>query len=267
MPFQAAKAIAATFCWHIRWVLTPVFGYNFPEMCVHPDDPRYGKFLIPPEIVRQCTNDTNRFREEGAAYKIAGVVNPATAVTPQLPSLNSPWEPVSHHPRKSEESGYYTGGDQTERLTASPQVSPRGSTWISAWTSVNGSKSPSSSPIIHSPTFDRAANELPPLREQLREHGIYFETRPTSVPAGYYDEPVQAKRTHSEITHDDRPVGESCVPPSIASSPRSTNDARVNEPANRTGAGTELEAAKIMLKLSAVDDTLPAPKRTRRDSR
>ncbi|KAF1977574.1 DNA-binding domain of Mlu1-box binding protein MBP1, partial [Bimuria novae-zelandiae CBS 107.79] len=141
MPYQAAKAIAATFCWHIRWVLTPVFGYDFPDMCVHPNDPRYSKFVIDPKIVQECINETNRFREEGAAYKVAGHLESAKADTPQLPILNSPWNPMPDHPRKSVESGYYTGGDQNERPSASPQESPMGSTWVTPWTSVNGPKS------------------------------------------------------------------------------------------------------------------------------
>lgn len=34
MPYEAAKAVAATFCWEIRHVLTPLFGTDFPSICV-----------------------------------------------------------------------------------------------------------------------------------------------------------------------------------------------------------------------------------------
>lgn len=34
MPYEAAKAVAATFCWEIRHVLTPLFGPDFPSICV-----------------------------------------------------------------------------------------------------------------------------------------------------------------------------------------------------------------------------------------
>ncbi|KAJ6114314.1 apses transcription factor Xbp1 [Penicillium sp. IBT 16267x] len=34
MPYEAAKAVAATFCWEIRHVLTPLFGTDFPSICI-----------------------------------------------------------------------------------------------------------------------------------------------------------------------------------------------------------------------------------------
>ncbi|KAL1600432.1 hypothetical protein SLS60_006817 [Paraconiothyrium brasiliense] len=267
MPYQAAKAIAATFCWHIRWVLAPVFGYDFPEMCFHPEDPRYGKFLIAPEIVQECIDETNRFREEGCDYQIPSQVGSVTVETPQLPALNAPWEPVSHHPRKSEESGYYTGGDQNERFTVSPQVSPRGSTWISAWTPVNGSKSPSSSPIVHSPALDRMANELPPFHQHLRQYGVPLDPRSTLVPRSYYENTLPAKRPYSEITVDDGfLVTNPNQPQDITSTRQPIDNAGGSKFGNCNRTHRELEAAEIILQLSVADQELPAPKRTRQGS-
>lgn len=263
MPYQAAKAIAATFCWPIRWVLTPVFGYDFPETCLGPDDPGYGKFLIAPEIVRRCTDDTNRFRQEGCEYQASDAVGAVAVQTPNLPNLNTPWEPMSHHPRKSEESGYYTGGDQIDRLTVSPQVSPRGSAWIHGWNSINGPKSTSSSPIVHSPTFDRMANELPPLHQYLRVHEVSLDQRPTSFPRGYHHETVPAKRRRSQIANDYCPA----IAPRNPTSRSSTAALpQIGDPSDRNRTGKELEAAEILQRLSAADQVLPDPKRTRRGS-
>ncbi|KAJ5505257.1 hypothetical protein N7453_004214 [Penicillium expansum] len=36
MPYEAARAMAATFCWRIRYALTPLFGTEFPAMCIPP---------------------------------------------------------------------------------------------------------------------------------------------------------------------------------------------------------------------------------------
>lgn len=63
MPFEAAKAIAATFCYHIRYALTPVFGLDFLCFCVPPEDPRFGRMVISRDIVRQSTEAANGFRE------------------------------------------------------------------------------------------------------------------------------------------------------------------------------------------------------------
>lgn len=63
MPFEAAKAVAATFCWKIRHALTPLFGLDFPSMCIHPQDRgRFGRMVIDPSIVRKATETANYYR-------------------------------------------------------------------------------------------------------------------------------------------------------------------------------------------------------------
>ncbi|RJE26692.1 APSES transcription factor Xbp1 [Aspergillus sclerotialis] len=63
MPYAAAKAMAATFCWRIRHALTPLFGTDFPSLCVHPRDrARYGRMQIDPKIVEEATETANRYR-------------------------------------------------------------------------------------------------------------------------------------------------------------------------------------------------------------
>lgn len=63
MPYDAAKAVAATFCFKIRYALTPLFGLDFPELCVHPlDRMSFGRMIIDPAIVRQSTETANYYR-------------------------------------------------------------------------------------------------------------------------------------------------------------------------------------------------------------
>ena len=63
MPFEAAKAVAATFCWRIRHILTPVFGLDFIDMCIHPTDRgRYGRMIIHKSIVNKSTEIANYYR-------------------------------------------------------------------------------------------------------------------------------------------------------------------------------------------------------------
>lgn len=63
MPYDAAKELAATFCWKIRHALTPVFGTDFPAKCVHPTERRrYGVMVIDTEITRVATEQANFFR-------------------------------------------------------------------------------------------------------------------------------------------------------------------------------------------------------------
>lgn len=260
MPYQAAKAIAATFCWHIRWALTPVFGYDFPNTCFSPDDSRYGKFLIDPLIVQACTAETNRFKREGAAYRTSNLLESETTNASHFSDQGLPRESQTYLPRKSEESGYYTGEEHKETRSVSPQESPRGSTFLPSWTCINDSISPSSSPIVLSPTFDRVADRLPHLRQHLREHGVYLGTRSTSVPPGYRPS-ILAKRNHSDIVKDDRTIGELSMPDSVASSPRSTDLPSLS---NSTNSPTTIEVAQTLMQLKEIDQVLSKSKRTRR---
>ena len=63
MPFEAAKAVAATFCYTIRYALTPLFGPDFISMCNKPGDEGFGRMVIDPDIVRRCTAECREYRE------------------------------------------------------------------------------------------------------------------------------------------------------------------------------------------------------------
>ncbi|KAK8042657.1 DNA-binding of Mlu1-box binding protein MBP1 [Apiospora phragmitis] len=62
MPFNCAKAVCATFCYRISGALIPIFGPDFPSMCIPPDAPEHGRMIIDPTIILQSTRETDRFR-------------------------------------------------------------------------------------------------------------------------------------------------------------------------------------------------------------
>ncbi|KAK8176038.1 transcription regulator HTH, apses-type DNA-binding domain-containing protein, partial [Phyllosticta citrichinensis] len=62
MPFEAAKAVAATFCYPIRHALTPIFGRDFVDMCMLPSEASYASFKIRDDIVRSSTQQTEQWR-------------------------------------------------------------------------------------------------------------------------------------------------------------------------------------------------------------
>lgn len=71
MPYTAARAIAATFCWTIRYALTPLFGVDFPNECVHPGDRNlFGRMIISPQVIQMATSETSVYRrmESGGQY-------------------------------------------------------------------------------------------------------------------------------------------------------------------------------------------------------
>src|SRR4051812_43654571 len=112
MPYQAARAIAATFCYEIRWALTPVFGNDFPSMCLSPKDPNFAKFLIDSAIVRYCATETNRFKVEGASYRLSTSHLLSPIETPKMRFDSPTWKPKGMEERRAWpadlESGYGT---------------------------------------------------------------------------------------------------------------------------------------------------------------
>jgi hypothetical protein len=88
MPFEAAKAVAATFCWNIRYALTPVFGAEFPSQCIQPGSDRFGEMVIDCSITRRCTEEARAYRsiENLAASSAISIMrSPLTPDSPTFP--------------------------------------------------------------------------------------------------------------------------------------------------------------------------------------
>ena len=147
MPFEAAKAVAATFCYHIRYALTPLFGLDFISLCIKPGEEGFEHMVIDRNIVRRCTEEATGYRSisrEGSQGQ--------TPITPVSASGAIKWETRSLRPRAAglfdPESGYYSDTDRSDRYVASPQTS-------FTWTAMNTPRSiahevkvPSSAPLM-----------------------------------------------------------------------------------------------------------------------
>lgn len=70
VPFAAARAIAATFCFKIRHALTPVFGNDFVDLCLEPGHPKFQSYSISQSIVRQCARQAEQWKRLADSYKV-----------------------------------------------------------------------------------------------------------------------------------------------------------------------------------------------------
>ncbi|KAK0924013.1 hypothetical protein LTR57_006389 [Friedmanniomyces endolithicus] len=52
MPYSCARALCLTFCYDIRWALTPIFGTSFIKECLHPTHPGFERYKIGSEVLR-----------------------------------------------------------------------------------------------------------------------------------------------------------------------------------------------------------------------
>ncbi|KAL8689274.1 MAG: hypothetical protein Q9218_005017 [Villophora microphyllina] len=109
MPFEAAKSVAATFCYRIRYVLTPIFGQNFPSQCTPPGAPGFDSMRIEPKILRHCF--------EAARGGHGPRSQPRTESRAETPSSTgvTGWTPANKPPESlkafDSESGYGTDTD------------------------------------------------------------------------------------------------------------------------------------------------------------
>lgn len=91
MPYDCARAVCVTFCWHLRWALTPIFGPSFVRDCLPPNHPSFARFMIDPNIIHRCAEEAENWRAE---------VDAADRSTP-LSAEQLPPTSTSHIPRST----------------------------------------------------------------------------------------------------------------------------------------------------------------------
>lgn len=134
MPFEAAKAVAARFCYEIRYVLVPVFGPDFVSMCEKCGDPFYLRLSVDPGIIQRCTEIATASQAQSRESSVA--VSPRTSAACADLLV---WPPKSLRPKSAwvldAESGYGTDSDRSDKYLGFPE-SPRSV----EWTPVNSPK-------------------------------------------------------------------------------------------------------------------------------
>ncbi|EXJ86809.1 hypothetical protein A1O3_03763 [Capronia epimyces CBS 606.96] len=142
IPFEAAKAVAATFCFHIRYALTPVFGKDFPDMCLHPDSENFRSMQIDPEITKRCAAQAQLYRELELHEAITSSSSIPSPQTPQTPPFQSQVKKLLPKTLKVNDTRreYSTDSgceDKYELSSPSPQIA-----FSDPWSAVNTPRSP-----------------------------------------------------------------------------------------------------------------------------
>ena len=124
MPFQAAKAVASTFCYRIRYPLAPLFGPDFIGMCTAPETEGYGDMTIDPKIVKDCTEEAQRYRE--TETRNSPTMRAPSHVGGSHPNTAEPWRvntvrPVTARQTETSHGSFDTPGKK--RYLPSPQSS------------------------------------------------------------------------------------------------------------------------------------------------
>ncbi|KAL8775573.1 MAG: hypothetical protein Q9209_000069 [Squamulea sp. 1 TL-2023] len=117
MPFEAAKAVATTFCYRIRYVLTPIFGLDFPAQCIPPGSLGFESMHVAPKIIRKCIDTAQEGRGVHPEAQIES--RPETPVSAGARS----WTVANIRPKPlklDSESGYGTDTDCSDSYVYSP---------------------------------------------------------------------------------------------------------------------------------------------------
>lgn len=237
MPFEAAKAVAATFCYNIRYALTPIFGIDFLGHCVVPEDPRFGRMVIDRNIVRHCTEAANELRVLSREASV--LASPRTPASSNSSNVFSRWTPKSLRPKPIKtmdvESGYGTDTDQSDRYLCSPQT-PLKYEWATTNTA---------------PYAKAEQYHLPWPRELLATTSIprsSDDPSETQDASSSGDENGRAKRPLSELDEDYDGVSSSALSSEEVAQPRRRKKS--------VAMTREARAAYVLMQLSMADASL-----------
>ena len=237
MPFEAAKAVAATFCYEIRYVLVPVFGPDFVSMCQKCGDPASLDLKIDSSIIQRYAEAATASQPQSRESSVA--VSPRT----QASYAKAPaWPAKSLRPKSTKamdaESGYGTDSDRSEKYSSSPD-SPRSI----EWTPVNSPK------LNHLETYrflQQPRKNVTSTPRALYSPGASNSKRVTNAKRGI-PEIGQASDTESFTVHSSMDAP--------ASPKRKRADAVI---------GPEVRAAYTLMELNMADKTLGERKSVKR---
>ncbi|KAJ4013159.1 hypothetical protein NW766_006982 [Fusarium irregulare] len=192
MPYQCARAICATFCHPIAGALIPIFGPDFPAICIPPGTPEYARMVINRQIVIDATQEASTWRME------------MSTIPPKFPSPTSfprddrnaqqTYSPDErrnrHRPRLFCDPSWAMEDPDRHYLSAPDSASSTGSGLPgymvtsrpgSSWTSTNRitqEANPWVTAIPGNPLWRRESNTLPPLDRLSQEPHLLVSAIP-----------------------------------------------------------------------------------------
>jgi hypothetical protein len=154
MPYDAAKAVSATFCWSIRFALTPLFGKDFPKMCYSPENPKFGKMVVDPKIVQRSADMAYRYRSQELELKMKSQRQHQGQTVPmEVPSFRR--DGISNATAHT----FSKGGDHSLSTTTAPDNS---------WKPVNPLSPKRTKPVRRSEKRTITTGMLPPVEDMFR---------------------------------------------------------------------------------------------------
>lgn len=257
MPFDAAKAVAATFCWKIRYALTPVFGPDFPKMCLRPEAEGFGTMIIDLAVTQRCTEQAGFYRqlETNALSGVATAFR--SPLTPESPTIPRHVKELRPKARQSARSG--SGYDSDSSFAGSYMATSVSPTipYCNTWTPANTPRSVG--PALHdrlpSPQDVLAGTSAEAAEEDRNSAHSASTSSTTSLLLRSRQEPHEG-RDHGDGTRTPLPY-------EIAQDVVAETDGTWGRPSDIPVLSDE-KAAYLLLKLSMEAAVSEAPRREKR---
>lgn len=171
--------MAATFCWRIRYALTPLFGTDFPSICIPPEDQtKHGRMIIHKNIVAEATKTAHLYRDLELQKAHAGSNQGSKSSSPEYQRTSSQSSFVyddrdhrrvkSKFPRHRYEDSIGSARDSSSEPYCHSPRSPA----HNPWTPVNGP--PRSSDVV-TPQSDISPGDFFRPLITYRKHGLSVE--------------------------------------------------------------------------------------------
>lgn len=152
MPFEAAKALAATFCWNIRFALVPLFGPGFVDICTRPEDPAYKRYTIDTSVVKYCQEQVRSWTQSTSQTTINAMRGEGEVkASPVRIAKTKPkiLRARAQQPRYTESE---SSDDLTSRAIGPRDPTPYPSTWKAANAGSSRGKSQTNSTVSPAPS-------------------------------------------------------------------------------------------------------------------
>lgn len=241
MPFEASRAVAATFCYNIRYALVPVFGASFASMCIKPGAEGFGHMIIASEIVARCSQEAKHYKElpSGQDFQASRSSTPSTP-EPQPPIANSLWskQMKSKFQQKKSDTPHSSDAEGSEHYLPSPRSTV-------GWNRTNISK-----PWPGTLKLPRFQNES---SESLNDRGRFVP--PNSPSSSSSSGNISPKTTTTPKKGGTRVKDEARKNNSRADSPESQSSYHIRYPSPITST-KETRAAYVLMQLHLANTTL-----------
>lgn len=177
MPYACARAICLTFCYNIRWALTPIFGPSFIKECLRPEHSGFARFKIDTEVIRCATLEAEGWKNSDSSRPTTPMITGSGQHIPRSapvdPTANYQLQPWQRRPdfmigspfdSASEHSAHHNNYTYLPPPLDTPELSPRSQEQtvevVPAWTSINRTHHDGPPPPPHNTPVGPLASSL-----------------------------------------------------------------------------------------------------------